>query len=248
MVLYWSSKIMEQKTALAILLITSIVLGLVGGLTSSFLAMKPGPQGEQGPQGPQGDQGPQGEQGEQGIPGETGPEGPQGPAGEQGETGATGPAGPQGTQGPQGVQGIPGADGSNSIIQVIQSSNTTIFETLSYTAMQWANMSQHDSSMMLNVDVQQNSMLLIQFSASISISSAASLQIRIVLDGNYNSTISVNSVGSSSAGLVRFPSHIDFLTNPLISGTHTINVQILRENGSPMILDRTITIMEIAGP
>jgi hypothetical protein len=242
---------MEQKTALAILLITSIVLGLVGGLSSSFLAMKPGPQGDQGPQGPQGDQGPQGpqgdqgpqgEQGEQGIPGETGPEGPQGPAGEQGETGTTGP------EGPQGVQGIPGADGSNSIIQVIQSSNTTIFETLSYTAMQWANMSQHDSSMMLNVDVQQNSMLLIQFSASISISSAASLQIRIVLDGNYNSTISVNSVGSSSAGLVRFPSHIDFLTNPLISGTHTINVQILRENGSPMILDRTITIMEIAGP
>jgi hypothetical protein len=238
---------MEQKTALAILLITSIVLGLVGGLTSSFLAMKPGPQGEQGPQGPQGDQGPQGEQGEQGIPGETGPEGPQGPAGEQGETGATGPAGPQGTQGPQGVQGIPGADGSNSIIQVIQSSNTTIFETLSYTAMQWANMSQLDSSMMLNVDVQQNSMLLIQFSASTSIN-AASLQIRIVLDGNYSSTISVNSVSSSSAGTVRFPSHIDFLTNPLTSGTHTINVQILRENGSPMILDRTITIMEIAGP
>jgi hypothetical protein len=237
---------MEQKVALAILLITSIVLGLVGGVTSSFLAMRPGPQGEQGPQGPQGELGPQGEQGEQGILGQTGPEGPQGSQGEQGIQGEQGPTGPQGIQGPQGVQGLPGTDGSNSIIQVIQNSNTTTFETLSYTAMQWLNMSQLDSSMVININVQQNSRLLIQFSASISIN-AASLQTRLVVDNSYNSTVSVNSVSSSSAGTVRFPNHIEFLTVPLNSGLHTINVQILRETGSPTILDRTITIMEITG-
>ena len=42
---------MEQKIALAILLITSIVLGFIGGAAGSFLFAKPGPQGEQGPPG-----------------------------------------------------------------------------------------------------------------------------------------------------------------------------------------------------
>lgn len=42
--------------------------------------------------------------------------------------------------------------------------------------------------------------------------------------------------------------HIEFLTDPLNSGSHIVNLQILRENGSPTILDRTITITEIAGP
>ena len=221
---------MEQKVALAILLIVSIILGLAGGLTSSFLAAKSGPQGEQG------------------IPGETGPEGPQGPAGEQGPQGETGAAGPAGATGSEGPQGLPGTDGSNSVIQVIQSRNTTIFETQSYTTMQWFNMSGLDSTMMININVQQNSKLLIQFSASISINPPASLQTRIVVGNNYNSTVSKNSVGSSSTGIMTLSNHIDFLTDPLNSGSHTINLQILRENGSPTILDRTITITEIAVP
>ncbi len=221
---------MEQKVALAILLITSIILGSIGGLSSSFLAAKPGPQGEQGPPG------------QDGLDGSQGPAGPAGPQGEQGLLG------PQGEQGPQGVEGPPGTDGSNSIIQAIQSRNTTIYETQSYTAMQWVNMSELDPSMMMNINVQQNSRLLIQFSASISIDPPGSLQTRIVLDNYYNSTVSMNSVGSSSAGIIKLPNHIEFLTDPLNSGVHTINLQILRENGSPEILDRTITIMEIAGP
>jgi hypothetical protein len=339
---------MEQKTALAILLVTSLILGSIGGVTSSFLASKTGSQGIQGPQGPQGDQGPQGEQG---IIGETGPAGPQGPAGAtgatglagangaawlsgsgaptstlgndgdyyldfanndiykktsgvwvketniaagangatwlsgsgapassigsdedyyldtdnsdvykktlgtwtiianiRGATGETGPEGPQGQQGPQGVQGVPGADGSNSIIQVVQSRNATIYETQSHPTMLWVSMSEHDSSMMININVQQNSRLLIQFSASISIISPGSLQTRIVVDDNYNSAVSMNSVSSSSTGTIKFPNHIEFLTDPLNSGMHTIKLQVLRENGSPMILDRTITVMEIAGP
>lgn len=153
---------MEQKVALAILLIVSIALGLIGGATTSFLFAKPGPQGEQGP---------------------------------QGETGATGPAGATESEGPQ---GLPGTDGSNSVIQVIQSTNTTIFGTQSYATMQWVNMSDLDSMMMININVQQNSKLLIQFSASISINPPASLQTRIVVDNNYNSTVSKNSVGSSA--------------------------------------------------
>jgi hypothetical protein len=224
---------MEQKVALAILLMVSIALGLIGGVTSSFLTGEPGPQGEQGPQGEPGPQG------EQGMTGETGPEGPQGPAGEQGVPGI---------QGEQGPQGAPGPQGSNSIIQAVQSRNTTTFETQSYPDSQWFNMSELDSSMVININVQQNSQLLIQFSASIYISPPSFLQTRIVVDNSYNSTSSTNSVGSSSTGIVRSLNHIEFLTDPLNSGMHTINLQILREYGSPTILDRTITVMEIAGP
>ena len=331
---------MEQRSALAILLITSILLGLAGGLTAAFIAARPGPQGEQGatgqgglqgpvgpagPQGeqglagPQGEQGPAGEQGVQGIQGEQGPQGPQGPAGPAGTDGAAnndiykkasgawvketniaagangatwlsgsgapgsslgndgdyyldtdtgdvynkatgtwtvitningeqGEQGPQGPQGPQGEQGPPGTDGTNSIIQVIYSRNSTIFETQSYATMQWVNMSELDSSMIININVQQNSRLLIQFSASISITSPGSLQTRIVVDNIYISTVSVNSVSSASTGIIKFSDHIEFVTDPLNTGIHSINLQVLRENGSPTILDRTITVMEITSP
>ena len=224
---------MEQKVALAILLIVSIALGLVGGVTSSFLAARPGPQGEQGPPGVDG------------VDGQDGSQGPLGPAGPQGEQGTPGL---QGEQGPQGAQGIPGTDGSNSVIQIIQSRNTTTFETQSYPSDEWFNMSELDSSMMISINIQQNSRLLIQFSASIYISPPGFLQTRIVVDNSYNSTTCMNSLGSSSAGIARSPNHIDFLTDPLNSGIHTINLQILRDYGSPTVLDRTITIMEIAGP
>jgi hypothetical protein len=109
-------------------------------------------------------------------------------------------------------------------------------------------MSELDSSMMININVQQNSRLLIQFSASIYISPPGFLQTRIVVDNYYNSTVSMTSVGSSSAGIARSPNHIEFLTDPLNSGIHTINLQFLKDYGSPTILDRTITVMEIAGP
>jgi len=221
---------MEQKVALTILLIGSIALGLIGGVTGSFLAAKTSPQVVQGPQGEIGPQGP------------TGATGPTGPTGAAGATGATGP------EGPQGDQGVPGTDGSNSIMQIIQTRNTTIFETQSYPTLQWINMSNLDSTMMININVQQNSKLLIQFSASILINPPASLQTRIVVDNNYNSTVSKNSVGSSSTGIVTLSNHIEFLTDPLNSGLHTINLQVHRGNGSPTILDRTITITEITGP
>jgi hypothetical protein len=220
---------LDEKVALALLLIASIVLGLIGGITSAFLLAKPGTTGAQGPPG---------EDGADGLQGETGPAGPAGP---QGEQGATGP------QGEQGLQGIPGTDGINSILQITQNRNTTMYNTGNYTLNEWFNMSDSDSSMIITLDVQQNSRLLVQFSASISLEPPGALRVRIVVDNSFNSTESVCSVGPPSAGTFRFPSHIEFLTEPLGSGSHTIQLQLLRENGSPIILDRSLTVMEIAG-
>lgn len=39
--------------------------------------------------------------------------------------------------------------------------------------------------------------------------------------------------------------HVDFLTDPLTSGAHTINVHFLQEAGAPIIIDRTLTVIEI---
>lgn len=219
---------MDERVTLALLLIASLVLGLIGGIAGAFLFAQPGPQGEQGPPG---------QDGSDGLQGETGPAGPTGP---QGAQGATGP------QGEQGAQGIPGTDGINSILQIIQNTNTTMHDTANYTLNDWSNMSDSDSSMMITIDVQQDSKLLVQFSASVSLEPPESLRTRIVVDNSLNSTESVCSVGPPSAGTFKFPNHIEFLTDPLGSGSHTIQVQIFRENGSPVILDRTLTVMEIA--
>jgi hypothetical protein len=223
---------MDEKVTLALLLIASIVLGLIGGITSAFLIAKPGATGAQGPPG---------QDGADGLQGETGPAGPTGPQGAQGATG------PQGVQGQQGLQGIAGTDGINSILQVIQNKNTTMQDTGSYALMEWVNMSDSDSSMMITLDVQQNSRLLIQFSTSVSLAPPGALRTRVVVDNSLNSTECVTSVGPPSAGTFNFPSHIEFLTDPLGSGTHTIQLQIFRANGSPILLDRTLTVMEIAG-
>jgi len=211
---------------LALLLIASLVLGFVGGVIGSLLFAIPGPAGAQGAPG---------QDGLDGLQGETGSQGP------------AGPTGPQGEQGPQGLQGIPGTDGINSILQTIQNRNTTIQNTENYTAMEWFNMSESDSSMMVTIDVQQNSRLLVQFSATVSLEPPGSLRMRIVVDNSLNSTESVSSVGPPSAGTFKFPSHIEFLTEPLNSGFHTIHLQLLRETGSPIILDRTLTVIEITG-
>jgi hypothetical protein len=224
-------KKMDEKVTLALLLIASLILGLIGGIAGAFLLAQPGPQGEQGPPG---------QDGADGLQGETGPAGPTGPEGAQGATG------PQGEQGLQGVQGIPGTDGINSILQVIQNTNITMHDTENYTLNEWSNMSDSDSSMMITIDVQQNSKLLVQFSASVSLEPPGALRTRIVVDNSFNSTESVCSVGPPSAGTFKFPNYIEFLTDPLDSGTHTIQVQIFRESGSPIILDRTLTVIEIA--
>jgi hypothetical protein len=220
---------MDERATLALLLIASIVLGFIGGALGSFLFAIPGPAGAQG------------------LPGQDGKDGATGVQGETGPQGPTGPTGSQGEQGPQGVQGTPGTDGINSILQTIQNTNITAQDTGTYPTMEWFNMSELDSSMMITIDVQQNSRLLVQFSASISLEPPGSLWARMVVDNNLNSTVSVTSVGPPSAGTFKFPSHIEFVTDPLNSGLHTVNLQLLRENGSPMVLERTLTVIELTG-
>ena len=227
----------------------ALVIGLLGGVVSAALIaplfIKPGPQGlqgEQGAQGEQGQQGPQGSQGEQGTQGPQGEQGSQGPEGEQG------PQGPQGAQGQQGIQGPPGTNGTDAILQILQNRNDTQEDTGSYTEDQWFNMSEFDSSMRITINLQQNSKIFAQFSGTHYLDSPASIWIRIVVDSNYNSSKYMCSLLSPASGTFRLPGHVEFLTNPLNAGQHTIDVQFYREVGSPLILDRTLTVSEIASP
>jgi hypothetical protein len=162
--------------------------------------------------------------------------------------GPEGPAGSQGMQGPagsQGQQGMPGTNGINSILQIVQNRNDTARDTSSYSVMQWFNMSQFDASMKTVINIQQNSKVFAQFSMVASLDAPGSLWARIVVDNNLNSTVAISSVGPPSAGIYKLTSHIEFLTDPLSSGQHSVQVQFLRESGSPMILDRTLTVMEL---
>jgi len=173
-------------------------------------------------------------------PGPQGEQGPQGPEGSQGEQG------PQGAQGEQGPQGIAGVNGTDSILQILQNSNNTQVDTSGYTAMEWYNMSDFDPAMKITINVQQNSKIFAQFSSTHTLQPPTSIWVRIVVDNYYNSSIYICSTGPPASGTYKMSGHIEFLTNSLNAGWHTINVQFLREVGSPIILDRTLTVIEVA--
>lgn len=165
--------------------------------------------------------------------------------GPQGEQGTQGPTGETGTQGPEGPQGIAGVNGTDSILQILQNRNETQVDTSNATWMQWYNLSDFDSSMKITINIQQNSKIFAQFSSSHQLEATASISVRIVVDNNYNSSTYECSIGPPAAPRVLIPGHVEFLTDSLNAGSHTINVQFLVENGSPFMLDRTLTVMEI---
>ena len=165
--------------------------------------------------------------------------GPQGPPGIQGV---------QGDQGPQGLQGLPGVNGTDSIVQIIQNRNSTAKDLGSYTLSRWYNISEFDGSMKITINIQQNSKIYAEFSSSNQLLAPASLRIRISVDNQLNSSNYICAVSSSSVGTLTTPGHIEFLTGPLATGQHTVDVQFLRENGTPTLLGRTLTVMEMTSP
>ncbi len=156
--------------------------------------------------------------------------------------------GPEGEQGPEGPQGIPGVDGTDSILQIIQNRNDTQAEVSGYQEMQWYNISDFDSSMEITINVQQDSKIFAQFSCTQELEPPASIWVRIVVDNNYNSTVYECSLGPPASGTYTMTGHIEFLTNSLSTGSHTVNVQfwIEEEPLNVLILDRTLTAIEIA--
>jgi len=207
---------------LVLALVIGLLAGVVGAAVAAQIFIKPGPQGESGPQGSLGLQGEEGEQG---------------PQGEQGS---------QGEQGPLGPQGIAGVNGTDSILQILQNRNNTQVEIGSYTAMQWYNISDFDSAMEITINVQQNSRIFAQFSCTHILEPPASIWVRIVVDNLYNSSMYICSTGPPASGIYKMSGHIEFLTDSLNAGWHTINIQFLRETGFPNILDRTLTVIEIS--
>ncbi len=173
-----------------------------------------------------------------------------GPQGEQGEEGPQGPEGPQGEQGPEGPQGIPGLDGTDSILQAIQYRNETEIDLSGYLEMQWYNLSDSDPSMETTMTVQQDSRILVQFSSTVEIEPPASVWLRLVVDDTYNSTIYVCSVGPPASGTYQMAGHVEFLTDSLGAGSHTIRAQfwIETEPTNVRIQHRTLTAMELASP
>jgi len=170
--------------------------------------------------------------------------------GPQGEIGATGPQGSQGTQGTQGIQGNPGTNGTDAILQILQHRNDTSARVdLTYDLSQWFNMSDFDSSMKMTINIQQNSKIFVEFSSSHTLSSGASIKVRIVVDNVYNSSIYQASSPNPSSVTCSIPGHIEFLTGPLNSGQHTIEVQFQRNMDGPSTqLERTLTATEITTP
>ena len=206
---------------LALILVIGLLAGAIGAVLSAQVFIKPGPPG------PQGEEGAKGDTGEQGLQGTAGDEGPQGIPGEQGP------------------QGIPGENGTDAIVQIIQKRNDTTLSTDGFAADQWFNLSSLDSSMEIVVDVQQDSKIFAQFSSSHNLDPTELISIRIVVDHVHNSSYYLCSTGLPGSGVYAIPGNIEFLTDSLSAGAHTVSVQFL-VNGSPTILGRTFTVIEMA--
>ncbi len=233
---------------LSLVIIVAVVCGILGGVLGAPFFVKNGVDGAQGEQGIQGATGPQGPQGPQG---DQGPEGIQGPQGETGPQGATGPQGPQGIQGPQGdqgpqgIQGLPGVNGTDAILQILQSQNATAQSLGSYTLDQWYNMSVFDGSMRMTVNIQDQSRIYAEFTSSVNIANLASVWLRIVVDNQINSTVCKIGLLAPSAVNLNLPASVKILTGALSAGQHTIDVQFLRDDGSPILMDRSLSAVEV---
>jgi len=153
-----------------------------------------------------------------------------------------GATGPQGEQGPQGIQGEPGTDGTNSIQQVIGSHNVTA-EILDAYEAQWYDMSVFDSSMSLAINISNQSRLMAEFVASVSLSNSA-VWLRIVVDGQHVST----TCYASSVPSAQLPVQVKILTGPLLAGQHMIDVQFYQADGVSTMLDRSLYVTEISPP
>lgn len=128
---------------------------------------------------------------------------------------------------------------------MIQTRNSTEVSLDAYNLTQWFNISDLDPSMEVTLDVQQDSRIFAQFSTSHTLEPPSSIWVRIVVDGGFNSSTYVCSTGPPASGIYKIPGHIEFLTDPLDAGLHTVNVQFLREVGTPMINERTLTVIEV---
>jgi hypothetical protein len=230
---------LEGNKPVVIFITIALVGGFLGGLlTTSFIANANSQviQGEPGPQGPKGDTGDTGATGATGATGETGA---------MGEKGAEGPQGSAGAQGPQGVNGY------NSVIQMVEGQNVTFAPlTVAYTLHQWYNMSIFDGSMKLIIDVQNQSRICAEFIGSVGLTSPCSGWFRLAVDSQLYSIICVAAVDITGSQTVSqyVPIQVKVLTGPLSEGQHTVEVEFLRETGTPTVLGRSLFVTELASP
>ena len=74
----------------------------------------------------------------------------------------------------------------------------------------------------------------------------SSIWVRVVIDNIFVSTRYMLSVGIPASVSTYNCGHLEFLTDSLAAGEHTIQVQFFKEAGNPTILDRVLTVIEIA--
>jgi len=145
--------------------------------------------------------------------------------------------------GSQGIQGEPGLSGSDSIIQVVKSQNLTTTSLVAYPSGQWHNMSLFDSSTRLTINVQNGSQISVRFLSSATISSSGTISLKIVVDNQYSSI--VYNAGIQPAVTLTLPIQVEILTDALPAGEHTIEVQLLRNTGTQVLLERTLFVSEM---
>ena len=100
--------------------------------------------------------------------------------------------------------------------------------------------------MELVISIQENSRLLVEFTATHEMETPSSIWARIIIDDSLISTRYMLSVATPASVSTYSCGHLEFLTQELVAGEHDIHIQFLIEDGNPMIFDRVLTVIEIA--
>ena len=117
---------------------------------------------------------------------------------------------------------------------------TSVILDASYNLAQWYNFSVFDSSMRTTLNINDQSRILAEFAATVSLSNSG-LWFRIVIDNQYFST----ECRASTSPNLDIPIYVKILTGSLSAGQHTIEVQFYRVNGITAIRDRAIYMTEL---
>ena len=112
--------------------------------------------------------------------------------------------------------------------------------------MSWWTLSDMDPSMELVINVQENSRLLAEFTATHEMETPSSIWARMIIDDVLISTKYMISVATPASPNTYCCGHLEFLTGELTAGEHVVQIQFYIEDGNPIILDRVLTVIEIA--
>ena len=101
--------------------------------------------------------------------------------------------------------------------------------------------------MRIVMNVQNQSRIFAKFMSTLELGAETQIILRIIVDNLFYEGF-MYRLGDPSTAAWIVPCYVEFLTDPLAAGQHTVEMQFQRDISIPIVLGRTMTVMEITSP